>query len=276
MPLVDSHCHLDFPDFNNRHTEILQNAIEHDVAHALSITTRWENRDTVLALARQYPGLSASIGVHPTTEDGHDPDVDELVSACEDPLVIAVGETGLDYFRFEGELEADLDARRAGALAWQHQRFRNHIDCSARTGLPLIIHTRAAADDTMQTLEAFADRKASGVMHCFAEDWAIAERALEIGFYISFSGIVTFKSATNVQEVARRVPLDRLLVETDAPYLAPVPKRGKTNEPAFVSHTARFVAELRDIPYEAVMEASTENFFRLFSRADESRRLQAV
>ncbi len=274
MPLVDSHCHLDFPDFDNHHTEILQNAVEHDVAHALCITTRWENRDKVLTLARSHEGLSASIGVHPTTEGGHEPDTDELVAASEDPLVVAVGETGLDYFRFEGELEADLDARQHGALAWQHQRFRRHIDCAARSGLPLIIHTRAAADDTMDTLEAHADRETSGVMHCFAEDWAVAERALAIGFYVSFSGIVTFKSAANVQDVARRVPLDRLLVETDAPYLAPVPKRGKRNEPAYVSHTARHVAELRGIAYEELMEASTENFFRLFAKADAGRQLQ--
>jgi TatD DNase family protein len=276
MPLVDSHCHLDFPDFDHRHVEILQNAVEHDVAHALCITTRWENRDTVLQLAHRHPGLSASIGVHPTTEGGHEPDADELVDAAADPLVVAVGETGLDYFRFEGELEADLDARRKGALAWQHQRFHNHIDCAARTGLPLIIHTRAAAEDTLLTLEAHADRQASGVMHCFAEDWPVAERALAIGFYISFSGIVTFKNAKAVQEVAKRVPLDRLLVETDSPYLAPVPKRGKTNEPAYVSHTAHFIAELRGIAYEELMQASTANFFELFSRADASRRLQGA
>lgn len=277
MPLVDSHCHLDFPDFDNRHHEILQNAVEHEVAHALCITTRWENRDTVLQLARRHPGLSASIGVHPTTEcgtdGGHEPNVDELIGAAADPLIVAIGETGLDYFRFDGELEADLETRQNGALAWQHQRFHRHIDTAAHTGLPLIIHTRAAAEDTMLTLESRADRAASGVMHCFAEDWAIAERALDIGFHISFSGIVTFKNAKNVQDVAKQVPLDRLLVETDAPYLAPVPMRGKTNEPANVSHTARFIAELRGISYEELMATSTENFFRLFSTADASRSL---
>ncbi len=276
MPLVDSHCHLDFPDFDNRRPEILQNAVDHDVAHALCITTHWEKRDHVLNMVHHYPGLSASIGVHPTTEGGHEPNTDELVRAAADPLVVAIGETGLDYFRFEGELEPNLEARRDGALAWQHRRFGHHIECAAITGLPLIIHTRAAAEDTLLTLEARADSAASGVMHCFAEDWAVAERALAIGFYISFSGIVTFKNAQAVQDVARRVPLDRLLVETDSPYLAPVPKRGKTNEPAYVSHTARCVAELRGISYEALMEASTANFFRLFSKADPTRTLQGA
>jgi len=273
MTFVDSHCHLNFPDFEDSFAAILQNAVQHDVAHVLTIATTWENRERVLALARAHGGLSASTGVHPCTTEGHEPSVDELVASAEDPLVVAIGETGLDYFRHEGELEATLAERAGGALDWQHQRFHRHIEAARRTSLPLVIHTRAAAADTMDTLRERGAHEPGGVMHCFAEDWAFAEQALEIGFYLSFSGIVTFKSATAIQEVARRAPLDRILIETDAPYLAPVPHRGKRNEPAYVSHTAAFIAELRGMPLEALADATTENFFTLFSRADRSRRL---
>ena len=266
MPLVDSHCHLNFPDFDGRIDAILQNAAEHDVERILCIATSWENRADVLALARGHAPISASVGVHPTTTGGHEPSVEELVEAAGDPDVVAIGETGLDYFRFEGELEPDLPARTAGALAWQHERFHRHIEVARRTELPLIIHTRAAADDTMATLREHDAEAAGGVMHCFAEDWRIAREALDIGFYISFSGIVTFKSARAIQEVAERAPLDRILVETDAPYLAPVPHRGKTNEPAFVRHTAEFVAALRGMPLEALAEATTANFHALFPK----------
>ena len=239
--------------------------------HALCIATSWENREAVLALARAHPGLSASTGVHPTTEGGHEPSVEELVDACGDPLVVALGETGLDYFRTE--IPEGGDPRRI--LDWQHARFERHIEAARETGLPLIIHTRAAADDTMATLERLAPREARGVMHCFAEDWDVAKRALDIGYFVSFSGIVTFKSARAIQEVARRAPLDRILVETDAPYLAPVPRRGKVNEPAYTAHTARFVAELRGIAPEALAETTTANFFELFRRADRGRTLAA-
>ena len=271
MQLVDSHCHLDFPQFDGRIDEILQNAARADLVHALCIATSWENREAVLALARAHPGLSASTGVHPTTTGGHEPSVEELVEAAADPLVVALGETGLDYFR----TEIPEGASPLTVLDWQHERFENHIEASRVTGLPLIIHTRAAADDTMEKLERLAPREAGGVMHCFAEDWDVARRALDIGYHVSFSGIVTFKSAKAIQEVAKRAPLDRILVETDAPYLAPVPHRGRTNEPAFTSHTARFVAELRGMDYEALCEATTENFFELFGRADRERRLAA-
>ena len=269
MQLVDSHCHLNFPDFEGRIDEILQNAAAADLVHALCIATSWENREAVLALARAHSGLSASTGVHPTTTGGHEPSVEELVESASDPLVVALGETGLDYFRAEipdgGDPKAILD--------WQHARFERHIEAARITGLPLVIHTRAAADDTMDTLERLAPREAGGVMHCFAEDWAVAKRALDIGYFISFSGIVTFRSAKAIQEVARRAPLDRILVETDAPYLAPVPHRGKTNEPAYTSHTARHVAALRGVAPEALYEATTDNFFTLFGRADRARAL---
>ena len=219
----------------------------------LCIATSWENRDEVLALAAAHSEISAAVGVHPTTTGGHEPTLEELTEAVAADNVVAVGETGLDYFRSEGDLR------------WQHERFHRHIEAARSVKKPLVIHTRAAADDTMQTLRDHSARDAGGVMHCFAEDWRIAEQALDIGFYISFSGIVTFKSAKAVQEVAMKAPLDRILVETDAPYLAPVPHRGKTNEPAYVRHTAEFVAELRGITLDEVANATTENFYRLFS-----------
>ena len=258
MQLVDSHCHLNFPDFDGRIADILQNAAKNQVSHILCIATSWENRADVMKLAREHAAISASVGIHPTTEGGYEPTVDELLEAAADTLVVAIGETGLDYFRSEGD------------LTWQHERFHRHIDVAKQSGKPLIIHTRAAADDTMNTLREHGARDAGGVMHCFAEDWEIAKQALDIGFYVSFSGIVTFKSAKNVQEAAKQVPLDRLLVETDAPYLAPTPHRGKTNEPAYVRHTAEFVAELRGISLESLAEATTENFYRLFPYASKT------
>ncbi len=255
MQLVDSHCHLNFPDFADRIPDILQNAADNQISHLLCIATSWENRKEVLELAREHAPISASVGIHPTTEGGHEPSVDELLEAASDPLVVAIGETGLDYFRCEGD------------LTWQHERFHRHIEVAKTCHKPLVIHTRAAANDTMDSLRTHRAREAGGVMHCFAEDWEIAKQALDIGFYISFSGIVTFKSAKDVQEAARQVPLDRLLVETDAPYLAPVPYRGKTNEPAYVRYTAEHVANIRGISLEELAEATTENFFRLFNSA---------
>ncbi|MGQ7845352.1 TatD family hydrolase [Granulosicoccus sp. 3-233] len=264
MQLVDSHCHINFPDFQDRMPDILQNAADNQINHMLCIATSWENFPDVLTLARDHAPISASVGVHPTTEGGHEPTVDELLSAAAEKEVVAIGETGLDYFRSTGD------------LTWQHERFHRHIEVAKRCNKPLIIHTRAAAEDTMNTLRDHQARDAGGVMHCFAEDWEVAKQALDIGFYISFSGIVTFKSAKAIQEVARKAPLDRILVETDAPYLAPVPHRGKTNEPAFVRHTAEYVAELRDIPLEELAEATTSNFFTLFSDAAELAKRQSA
>ncbi len=255
MQLVDSHCHINFPDFDGRIPDILQNAADNEIAHLLCISTSWENQADVLALAADHPEIFASVGKHPTTEGGHEPTADDLIEAANNPRVVAIGETGLDYFRSEGD------------LTWQHERFQAHIQAAKSCKKPLIIHTRAAADDTMNTLRDHNASDAGGVMHCFAENWDIAKQALDIGFYISFSGIVTFKSAKEVQEVARKAPLDRILVETDAPYLAPVPHRGKMNEPAFVRHTAEFVADTRGIPLETLAEATTDNFFTLFSAA---------
>lgn len=256
MQLVDSHCHINFPDFDGRIPDILQNAADNQVNHLLCIATSWENRLDVLKLAEEHQPISASIGVHPTTEGGYEPSADELLEATQNPNVVAIGETGLDYFRSEGD------------LTWQHERFHRHIEAARRCQLPLIIHTRAAAEDTMNTLRDHKATDAGGVMHCFAEDWDVAKQALDIGFYISFSGIVTFKSAKAVQEVALKTPLNRILVETDAPYLAPTPHRGKTNEPAFVRHTAEFVANLRDMPLEELAQATTDNFYELFTKAN--------
>jgi len=255
MQLVDSHCHINFPDFAGRIPDILQNAAENQISHLLCISTSWENQDDVIGLAENHSEIFASVGKHPTTEGGHEPTVEDIVAAADHPRVVAIGETGLDYFRSEGDLN------------WQHERFHAHIEASKACKKPLIIHTRAAAEDTMDTLRNLNAADAGGVMHCFAEDWNIAKQALDIGFYISFSGIVTFKSAKSVQDVALKAPLDRILVETDAPYLAPVPHRGKMNEPAFVRHTAEFVANARGMALEELADATTENFFNLFSFA---------
>lgn len=255
MQLIDSHCHINFPELLARLPEILDNAAANQVGRMLCVTTTWENAQTVLSMATDHPQLYASMGIHPCTTEGHEPTSEELTERASEPVVVAIGETGLDYHWNKGD------------LTWQHERFHRHIDVAKQLQKPLIIHTRDAADDTMATLRDHQARDAGGVMHCFAEDWRIAEQALDIGFYISFSGIVTFKSAPLIQEVARKAPLDRILVETDSPYLAPVPKRGRQNEPAYVLHTAQYVADLRGVSLEELAEATTENFYRLFPTA---------
>lgn len=252
---VDSHCHLDFPDFAARMPEVLDNMRRKRVTHALCICVDLADFPRVLALAESEPNLYASVGVHPDHEETHEPDVDELVRLADHPRVVGIGETGLDYYRLTGDLE------------WQRERFRTHIRAARRCGKPLIIHTRSAADDTLAIMREEAAGEAGGVMHCFTETWDVAMGAIDLGFHISFSGIVTFKNAVALHDVARRVPLDRMLIETDSPYLAPVPFRGKTNEPAFVAHVAEKIAELRGIDVESVARATTDNFFRLFAGA---------
>jgi TatD DNase family protein len=252
---VDSHCHLDFPDLAPRTPALLANMAHHRVGHALCVSVNLADWPRVLNLAEQHPQLFASVGVHPDYEDVEEPDVAALSDRAAHPKVVAIGETGLDYFRLTGDLE------------WQRNRFRTHIRAARAVGLPLIIHTRAAAEDTLNILREEGAQKVGGVMHCFTETWDVAQAAIALGFYISFSGIVTFKNATVVKDVARQVPLDRLLIETDAPYLAPVPHRGKTNEPAWVSHVAEEIARLRGDTADAIGRASTENFFRLFAKA---------
>ncbi|SRR6266581_1225558 len=253
--LVDSHCHLDFPDFAGKLPELLEAMQNNGVGWALCAGVTLERFPEVLRLAGLHRNLFAAVGVHPDTETGEEPDVDRLVSLAADPRVVAIGETGLDYYRLKGDLE------------WQRRRFRIHIRAARRAGKPLIVHTRAAREDTLAILEEEGAGEIGGVFHCFTETMEAAERALRMGFHISFSGIVTFRNAAELKDVARAIPLERILVETDAPYLAPVPHRGRLNQPAFVRHVAEELARLRGISYEAVAAATTANFFRLFAGA---------
>lgn len=253
---VDSHCHLSFPELHQRLDEIRAAMAAADVDRALCICTTLEEFDTVQALAAAHDNFWASVGVHPDTEGVAEPTVDDLVERAARPRVVAIGETGLDYYRLEGRSVADM--------AWQRERFRVHIEAARRTGLPLVIHTRSASDDTLRILREAGEGAVGGVFHCFTETMAVARAALDLGFYISFSGIVTFRNAADLREVARFVPPDRLLIETDSPYLAPVPHRGKTNTPAFVPHVARQIAELRGLSSEEVGRLTSANFERLF------------
>lgn len=256
---IDSHCHINFPDLAARLPEIFARMTDNAVTHALCVSVNLPDFPSVLAVAEQDSRIFASVGVHPDYEDTPEPTVAQLVALADHPKIIAIGETGLDYYRLTGDLE------------WQRERFRVHIRAARATGKPLIIHTRAAAEDTiriMQEERAGTDAGGpGGVMHCFTESQAVAEAAMKMGFFISFSGIVTFKSARDLQAVARTVPLSHMLIETDAPYLAPVPHRGKTNEPGLVRHVAECIAELRREPVEVIAQATTANFFRLFAAA---------
>lgn len=256
---IDSHCHINFPDFAERMPELLNRMAENRVTHALCVSVDLPDFPQVLELAERHAHIYASVGVHPDYPDTPEPSVEDLARLSDHPKIIAIGETGLDYYRLKGDLE------------WQRERFRTHIRASRATRKPLIIHTRAAAEDTLRIMHeegAGTDQGGvAGVMHCFTESLEVAEAAVAMGFYISFSGIVTFKSARELQAVARAVPLERMLIETDAPYLAPVPFRGKTNEPAFVRHVAEFIATLRGEPLERIARHTTDNFFTLFSSA---------
>lgn len=258
---IDSHCHINFPELAARMPDILAKMAENQVTHALCVSVDLPDFPQVLALAHQYPHIYASVGVHPDYEDTPEPTVEQLVQLADDPKIIAIGETGLDYYRLEGDLE------------WQRERFRTHIRASRITRKPLIIHTRAASEDTIRILrEEGASPEAggvAGVMHCFTESLEVARAAIELGFYISFSGIVTFKSAKDLQAVALEVPLERMLIETDSPYLAPVPFRGRTNEPGYVAHVGEYIAKLKGIAVEDVAAHTTANFFKLFNLAQE-------
>jgi TatD DNase family protein len=256
--LVDSHCHLDRLDlepFGGKLEGALENAREHGVGHMLCVCIDLEHFIDVLEPARAHNNIFASVGVHPNERDGEEPDVERLVELADDPNVVAIGETGLDYFRTEEKMD------------WQQQRFRNHIAAAKQTGKPLIIHMRDATDDTLRIMREESAGDAGGVMHCFVEDWEAAKKAMDLGFYISFSGIVTFKNATELKDVAKKMPADLMLVETDSPYLAPTPYRGKSNQPAYVKYVAEHIAELRNESVEKITETTTENFFRLFSTA---------
>jgi TatD DNase family protein len=257
---IDSHCHIDFPELAARMPELLAKMEQNRVTHALCVSVDLPDFPRVLALAEQYPHIYASVGVHPDYEDTPEPSVGQLVELARHPKIVAIGETGLDYYRLEGDLE------------WQRERFRVHIRAAREARKPLIIHTRSASEDTLRIMAeegAGTDRGgAGGVMHCFTESQAVADAALAMGFYISFSGIVTFKSARELQDVCRNVPLERMLIETDSPYLAPVPFRGKMNEPGYVCHVAEFIATLKDVPLAEVARQTTQNFRNLFNVLD--------
>jgi TatD DNase family protein len=252
MTLVDSHCHLDFPELAADLPGVLEDMRAHGVTHALCVSVTLEDFPKVRALAEQHANLYASVGTHPDYPDAPLVTVDALLRLADHPKIVGIGETGLDYYRLEGDLE------------WQRERFRTHIRAARACAKPLIIHTRSSADDTLAIMREENAAEAGGVMHCFTETWDVARGALDLGFHISFSGIVTFKNAVALKEVAKRVPLDRMLVETDSPYLAPVPYRGKTNRPGWVKYVAQEIASLRGIAFEEVAEATTRNFFRLF------------
>jgi TatD DNase family protein len=254
--LVDSHCHLDFPELRGELDAVLARMKQGGVTHALTISTTLEGFPGVREVAESSADLWCTAGVHPDERrDGREASREELVELARHPKVVAIGETGLDYFRIEGDAQ------------WQRERFRTHIRAARDCGKPLVIHTREAAADTLRIMREEGAREVGGVMHCFTESWDVARAAMELGFHISLSGIVTFKNAAALKEVARQMPIERLLVETDSPYLAPTPYRGKRNEPAFVRHVAEEVARLRGETLEAVADATTRNFFSLFRSA---------
>ena len=254
--LVDSHCHLDFPELRADLAGVMSRMGDNGVTHALTISTTLETFPAVREVARSQSNLWCTAGVHPDERrDGREATLDELLAMASDEKVVGIGETGLDYYRVEGDTE------------WQRERFRTHIRAARRCSKPLVIHTRAAAEDTLRIMKEEGAEEVGGVMHCFTETWDVAQAAMAQGFFISFSGIVTFKNAVDLKDVAKRVPLDRMLVETDSPYLAPVPHRGKPNQPAFVKHVAEEVAKLRGIPFDEVATATTRNFFGLFRHA---------
>jgi len=252
MEIIDSHCHINFPELREDMVGLMGRMQDADVTQALCVSVSLEAFPEVLELAETYPNVYASVGVHPDHVEGEDPGSERLVSLAAHPKIVAIGETGLDYFRLEGD------------LSWQRERFRNHIRAAKETGKPLIIHTRAAGADTIRIMQEENAAAVGGVMHCFTETWEVAEAALKMNFLISFSGILTFKSAAALRDVAARVPLEWALVETDSPYLAPVPNRGKTNEPAYVRYVAEELARIKGLPLEEIAAATSSNFRRLF------------
>lgn len=253
---VDSHCHLSFDGLADRIGEVRDAMAKASVDRALVICTTLEEFERVHALATAHDNFWCSVGVHPDNEGVREPSVDDLVALAARPRVVAIGETGLDYYR--------LDGRGVDDMAWQRERFRVHIRAALATGKPLVVHTRSASTDTLAVLREEGRGEATGVFHCFTETAEVARAALDLGFYISFSGILTFRNAEDLRQVARLVPLDRLLIETDSPYLAPVPHRGKPNQPAYVPFVAQQLAQLRQTEVEAIASATSANFERLF------------
>ncbi len=249
---IDSQCHLNFPGLVEDLDTILANMRANEVSHALCVSVELATFPQILELAERYDNLYASVGVHPDYELETEPSQAELVRLAQHPKVIAIGETGLDYYRLTGDLE------------WQRTRFRNHIRAAKESGKPLIIHTRSAAQDTLHIMAEEKAGSIGGVMHCFTENLEVANAAIEMGFYISFSGILTFKNAAIIKEVAQNIPLEKILIETDSPYLAPTPHRGKTNQPSYVKHVAEEIARLRKLTVEEVGNATSQNFRKLF------------
>jgi len=254
--LVDSHCHINFPELASDLDGVTARMRAAGVSHALCVSVNLETFPDVLAIAERFPNVYASVGVHPDQHEGIEPSSEQLVDLARHPKVVAIGETGLDYHRETGDLE------------WQRDRFRIHIRAARAASKPLIIHTRQAAEDTIAIMADEGAAAVGGVMHCFTETLAVAEQAMALNFHISFSGIVTFKNAKDLRHVAREVPIGRLLVETDSPYLAPTPYRGKTNEPAYVRRVAEEIAAIKELPFEVVAETTSGNFFTLFKVSD--------
>lgn len=252
--LVDSHCHLDMLDLSNYDGKLdkaINVAHENDVGHILSVSVTIEDFPNVLKNAVLYQGVTCTVGLHPSEQNCHEPTIDELVELAQHPKVVAIGETGLDYFHCSGD------------LSWQQERFQRHIQAAKMAKIPLVLHSRQSSEDLLRILKEESADDVGGVWHCFTETYEIAKQALDLGLYVGITGIVTFKKALELQEIAKRIPLDRMLIETDAPYLAPTPMRGQKNEPAFVRYVAEYVAQLRSISYEEVAEQTTANFCKL-------------
>ncbi len=251
--LIDSHCHIPLLSENMSVDDILNNAKENDISHMLCVAIDLDGSPDIIELAKQHEMVSASVGIHPNTELNKEASVDDILSLASADEVVGIGETGLDYFRSEGDLE------------WQRDRFRTHITAAKELNKPLIIHTREAKDDVIKILKEEGADSVGGVMHCFVDDWETAQAAMDMNFLISFSGIVTFKNAKDLQEVAKLVPLEKMLVETDSPYLAPMPFRGKTNQPAYVRHVAEFIATLKEVEFDIVAQQTSNNYNKLFN-----------
>jgi TatD DNase family protein len=255
---VDSHCHLDrvaLDHYENDFKRFVSTTIDSGIGHMLCVSIDLESWPSMVSLVEPYPQISISVGVHPNDRDRRDPSPVELVELAQHPKVVAIGETGLDYFHGTGELD------------WQRDRFRQHIEAAKQAEMPLIIHTRNAKSDTLSIMQSEGADQVGGVMHCFTEDWSMAEQAIEMGFYISFSGIITFKNAADLREVVQQIPIERLLIETDSPYLAPVPYRGKPNQPLYVRQVAECVAELKNLSVEEVARTTADNYYQCFALA---------
>ncbi len=251
---IDSHCHINFPELNEKIDEVLINMESNKISHALCVSVTLDKINEILDLTNKYSNIYASVGVHPDYENIEEPNIDILLKYSKNEKVVAIGETGLDYFRLKGD------------LSWQRDRFRTHIRAAIKSKLPLIIHTRNAQDDTINIMREEGAKSATGVMHCFTESYEMAKKAIDLGFYISFSGIITFKNAETLRETVKKIPIENILIETDSPYLAPVPNRGKLNEPANVRYVAAKIAELKGLSVDDVAEITTNNFFSLFSK----------